>query len=245
MKYYSYYPGCSTEATARGLGISIKAIAVPLDIELIELEGWTCCGSTPYGSLDEIEAVVVAARNLALAEKKGLDIVTPCNSCYVTLNKARAHLADHAKLAAQVNEALAVSGLNYGGKTQVRHFTDVLLEDVTPEVITSKVTKPLTGLKVAPYGGCQSVRPQFGNEDTELPQSMDRLVASLGAEAVPFPLKVRCCGGSLVISEEALALSLMRKLLNGIGLRGLRPHRCAVGGVERVHTHGHASRGTG
>jgi heterodisulfide reductase subunit B len=92
VKYYSYYPGCSSEATAKGLGVSVEAISAPLDIELIELEGWTCCGSTPWGSLDELEAIVAGARELALAEKQGFDLVTPCSSCYVTLNKARAHL---------------------------------------------------------------------------------------------------------------------------------------------------------
>ena len=88
MKYYSYFPGCSAEATAAGLGLSVQAIAKPLDMELIELEDWNCCGSTPYGSFDELESVAVVARNLALAEKRGFDLVTPCSSCFVTLAKA-------------------------------------------------------------------------------------------------------------------------------------------------------------
>lgn len=220
MKHYSYYPGCSAEATAKGLGLSVQAISAPLDIELIELEGWTCCGSTPYGSLDELESLIVSARELALAEKRGFDIVTPCSSCYVTLNKARAHLADHPKLAAQANEALAEVGLSYYGSIRVRHFSDILLEDVTPEAIAAKVTRRLNGLKVAPYAGCQLVRPSFGNDDTELPLGIDRLVECLGAEAVPFPLKARCCGGSLVISEEPLALSLMRKIFQNAADNG-------------------------
>ena len=89
MRYYAYYPGCSSEATAVGLELSNRAIAKPLEIELIELEDWNCCGSTPYGSLDRPEAVLVAARNLALAEKTGLDLVTPCSSCFVTLYQIR------------------------------------------------------------------------------------------------------------------------------------------------------------
>lgn len=220
MKYYSYYPGCSSEATAKGLGVSVEAISKPLDIELIELEGWTCCGSTPYGSLDELEALIVGARELALAEKRGFDLVTPCSSCYVTLNKARTHLNENPKLAAQANEALAEADLSYHGNIKVRHFSDVLVEDVTPEAIAARVTRKLTGLKVAPYAGCQLVRPKFGNEDTELPRSIDRLVECTGAEAVPFPLKARCCGGSLVISEEPLALSLMYKLFKNAADNG-------------------------
>jgi len=213
VKYYSYYPGCSAEATAAGLGLSIEAIAKPLDMELIELEGWTCCGSTPYGSLDELESIVVAARNLALAEKTGLDMVTPCSSCYITLNKANIQLRDHPRLMAQVNEALAVANLEYHGNLRVRHLVDVLVHDITPEVIAAKVQQGLNGLKVAPYYGCQLVRPQYGTDDMEFPHSLDRLVECLGAEAVPYPLKARCCGGALIISEENLALGLIRKLL--------------------------------
>ena len=220
MKYYAYYPGCSAEGTGLGLGLSAQAVAGPLDLKLIELEDWTCCGSTPYGSLDELESVVVAARNLALAEKTGLDLVTPCSSCYVTLNKANTHLNDHPGLMAQVNEALAVVGLEYHGRVRIRHLVDVLVNDVTPEFIASGIQRQLSGLKVAPYYGCQLVRPQYGADDTESPQYLDRLIECLGAEAVHFPLKARCCGGSLIISEEDLALDLIRKLLDNAAENG-------------------------
>ena len=214
MKYYTYFPGCSAEATAIGLGLSVQAIAKPLDMELIELEDWTCCGSTPYGSLDELESICVAARNLALAEKTGLDLVTPCSSCFITLYQADIKLKDHPQLMLQINEALAVANLEYHGNLRVRHLTEVLVNDITPEVITTKVKRPLNGLKVAPYYGCQLVRPDYGFDNPEFPQSLDRLVECLGAEAVPFPLKNRCCGGSLIIPEEDLALGLLRKLLD-------------------------------
>lgn len=220
MKYYSYYPGCSSEATAVGLQLSNQAIAKPLEIELIELEDWTCCGSTPYGSLDRAESVMVAARNLALAEKTGFDLVTPCSSCFVTLYGANLQLKENPRLMKRVNEALAVVSMEYHGKVRVRHLTEVLVNDVTPEVISAKVQQPLNGLKVAPYYGCQLVRPDYGFDNPESPRSLDRLVASLGAEAVPFPLKNRCCGGSLVISDESLVLGLIRKLLENTAENG-------------------------
>ncbi len=213
MKYYSYYPGCSSEATAAGLGLSAQAIARPLDMELIELEDWTCCGSTPYGSLEELESIAVAARNLALAEKTGFDLVTPCSNCFVTLSKANLHLKEHKQLMGQVNEALAVANLEYRGTVRVRLLMEVLINEVTPGVIATRVKRPLNGLKVAPYYGCQLVRPDYGFDNPEFPQSLDRLVESLGAEAVFYSLKSHCCGGALVISEEDLALDLMRKLL--------------------------------
>ena len=220
MKYYTYYPGCSSEATGVGLDLSSRAISQPLEIELIELEDWNCCGSTPYGSLDKEESVLVAARNLALAEKTGLDLVTPCSSCCVTLYGANLALKEAAGLMQRVNDALAVADLKYEGKVRVRHLTEVLVSDVTPEVISSKVKRPLNGLKVAPYYGCQLVRPDYGFDDPESPDSLDRLVASLGAEAVPFPLKNRCCGGSLIIPDESMALGLIHKLLENASENG-------------------------
>ncbi len=214
MNYYCYFPGCSAEATAIGLGLSAQAIAEPLDIELIELEDWTCCGSTPYGSLDKLEAISTVARNLALAEKTGLDMVTPCPSCFLTFYQANLYLKEHPEIAAKVNEALDAAGLVYHGNVRVRHLMDVLFRDVTPEGIASKVKKELGGLKVAPYYGCQLVRPDCGFDDPDSPQSLDLLVESLGAEPVPYPLKNRCCGGALIISEPSLGLGLMRRLLD-------------------------------
>jgi heterodisulfide reductase subunit B len=213
VRKYCYYPGCSTEATATGLGISIRAVAKPLGIELKELEGWTCCGSVHYGSLDRLEAIPVAAYNLALAEKTGLDLVTPCTGCFVTFTKAKLQLKENPKLMSQVNQALAAANLEYKGNGRIRLLTEVLVNDVGFEFIASKSKRELNGLKVAPYYGCQLVRPNFGFDDPEAPQALDRLVNSLGAEAVPFPMKNRCCGSSLIISEEGIALGLIYKLL--------------------------------
>ena len=220
MKQYSYFPGCSAESTGLGNGLSTEAICEPLGMELIELEDWTCCGSTPYGSLDETESIVIAARNLALAEERGLDLVTPCSSCYVTLNKANLHLQAHSKMLTQVNEALSVAGLKYNGSIKVRQVVDVLINDVTIDGIAAKAKKKLLGLKVAPYYGCQLVRPDYGYDDMEFPKTLDRLIESLGAEAVDFPLKARCCGGSLMLSEEDRVLGLTRMLLENAAENG-------------------------
>jgi len=220
MKYYSYYPGCAVEATASALGLSVPHVAKELDIDLIELEDWNCCGSSPYSSVDKLEATCMAVRNLALAEKRGFDLVTPCSSCYITLNRADAHLKEYPALKDQVDQALAAGNLDYHGGVRVRHIAEVLYNDITPEVIGAKVTKSLNGLKVAPYYGCQLVRPGFGFDDPESPHSLDELVASLGADVVSWPLKTRCCGGSLIMSEEDLALELSNKLLHSVQENG-------------------------
>jgi heterodisulfide reductase subunit B len=213
LKQYSYFPGCSAESTGLGYGLSVQAVAGPLELELLELEDWNCCGSTPYGSLDEEESLVVAARNLALAEKKGLDLVTPCSSCYVTLADANLYLIEHPRMLARVNEALAVAKLEYHGHIRVRHIVEVMVNDVTPEFIAARIKTKLNGLKVAPYYGCQLVRPRYGFDDAENPTSLDSLVTCLGAEVVSFPMKARCCGGSLSLSEEGKVLGLMERIL--------------------------------
>jgi len=221
MKYYTYFPGCSSShGGAKAYDQSARAVARVLDVELIELDDWNCCGSTPYTSIDELASLCCSARNLALAEKRGFDIATPCSACYVILNRTNSTLREYPELKAKVDEALAAGGLEYHGTVKARHLLDVLVNDVGYDEIASKVVSSLAGLKVAPYYGCQIVRPGPGFDHPEYPQSLDRLVESLGAEAVPFPLKARCCGGSLIISEENLALGLIHKLLENASSNG-------------------------
>jgi len=212
MKHYTYYPGCSAEATAIPLGISVPAVAKALDIDLAELEDWNCCGSTPYHSVNKLEAAAMAARNLALAEKTGLDLVTPCSNCYVVLASVNENLKELPLFREKVGEALAAGNLEYSGGVKVRHLAEVLYTDITPEGLSSKVTKPLTGLKVGAYYGCQLVRPN-GFDDPDSPHSLDELVTSLGAEAIPWEMKARCCGSSLIMPEPDVALELINKIL--------------------------------
>lgn len=213
MRYYSYFPGCSVGATSIAYSMSVNAVSKALGMELIDLDDWSCCGSTPYGSAPELVSVCVAARNLALAEGKGLDLVTPCSACYLSLNRVNSHLKRYRDLKSKMDEVLAAAGLKYEGGVRVRHLAEVVLKDIGLEEIESKVVNPLRGLKVAPYYGCQLVRPEPGFDDPEQPQSLDRLIVALGAEVTPFPLKSRCCGGSLMISEPDLALGLIQQLL--------------------------------
>jgi len=221
MKYYSYFPGCSScKGTGVALGLSTQAITGALELELIELEDWNCCGSTPYVSTDELGSLCMAARNLALAEKTGLDLVTPCTCCYTTLNRANFLLLQYADLKSKVDECLAAGGLQYGGGVKVRHLFEVIYNDIGLKVIESKVVNPLQGLKVAPYYGCQLVRPEPGFDDPRNPQSLDHLIASLGAEPVPFPLKDHCCGGSLIIPELDLTLGLIHQLFDSAATHG-------------------------
>jgi len=221
VRRYTYFPGCSaSEGSAKGYNWSTQAVSRVLDIELAELEDWNCCGSTPSCSVDELGAYCMAARDLALAEKRGLDMVTPCSACYVIFGRTNAYLSSYPHFRAKVDEALAAGGLEYHGTVRVRHLLDIITTDIGYDALAAKVKKALNGLKVAPYYGCQVVRPRFGFDHPEDPQSLDRLVASLGAEPTPFPLKARCCGGSLIISEEGMALDLVRRILESAASNG-------------------------
>jgi heterodisulfide reductase subunit B len=220
MKQYSYFPGCSLKSTAVAYDVSVRAISASLGIELIELEDWNCCGTTAYSSIDRLESIAIPCRNLALAEKKGLDLVTPCTACYRTFERVNSHLRIYPFLKPKLDRVLAAAGLEYHGKVKVRHLVDVLLNDVGVKDIASKAVSPLQGLKVAIYYGCLLVRPRVALDDPENPQSLDGLLESLGAEVVPFPDKARCCGGSLVISNVGLALSLIAQILESAHSNG-------------------------
>ncbi len=195
---YSYFPGCSLKGTGRAYEESIIPVMKALGAELEELDDWNCCGATAYMAVDEVKACVMASRNLAIAEKAGNpEVLAPCSACYLVLNKTKHYLHDSPPVAHVVNQALKTANLTYSGNTPVRHPLDIIVNDIGLEAIKKKVKTPLKGLKVAPYYGCQMVRPYATFDDQYNPTSMDRLFQALGAEVVRFPLKTRCCGGSL------------------------------------------------
>ena len=210
---YTYYPGCSVKATANLYQDSIDAIAPTLGLELEELDDWNCCGATAYMSVRELMSFAISARNLALAEKYHRDLVTPCSACYLVLNKTNHYFEDYPDMRKKLGVALEAGGLSYSGNIKVRHILDVIINDLGMEKISSLVQKNLKGLKVAPYYGCQIVRPEMGFDDPDDPQSMDMLIEALGAETVKYSLKTKCCGASLMGTEEKMALKLCRELL--------------------------------
>ncbi|MFB3896362.1 MAG: CoB--CoM heterodisulfide reductase iron-sulfur subunit B family protein [bacterium] len=210
---YAYYPGCSLSATAKAYDISSKLVSKYLGIELEELEDWNCCGATAYLSVSELLSFTFSARNLALAEKKGQDIVAPCSSCFTILNKTNHYLAEFPKLKEKVDIALAEGGMKYTGSVKVRHLLDIYVNDLGYAKIKSKMNRELKGLNVACYYGCQMVRPKNEFDDPENPTTLDELVATLGGTPVNYPVKAKCCGSSLMGTREELALQLVQQLL--------------------------------
>ena len=210
---YAYYPGCSLDATAKQYGESIEAVAGTLGLELAEVDDWNCCGATAYMNVNEVLSFCLSARNLAIAAGTGDTLVTPCNACFTNLRKTESYLAEFPEIKGKVAQALAEAGMKYDGGVETKHFLQVLVEDVGLDRIKAVVKRPLTGLKVAPYYGCQIVRPYGIKDDPDDPIMMDRLFETLGATSTYFPMKVMCCGGSLMGTREEVALRLCRNLL--------------------------------
>jgi heterodisulfide reductase subunit B len=213
IRPYAYYPGCSLEATSKQYDTSLRAIAPILGIELREIEDWSCCGASAYFSTDQIMGFALAARNLVLAERMGLDMLTPCAACYAVLKKANNYFKDDPKVEKEVNDALATAGLEYKGGATVRHLLDVLVNDFEEYEITDKIVNKLNGMKLAPYYGCMVVRPTPSFDDPWQPTSMDKLLAGLGAKVVDYPLKTKCCGGTFISTHEEIAYRLVHNLL--------------------------------
>jgi heterodisulfide reductase subunit B len=184
-------------------------------MEFEEIEDWNCCGaSVSYAGANDLSIKVLNARNLALAEAKGsYDIVAPCSSCYIQMIKVNHEIQEDPELLKQVNECLAEGGLSYKGGIKVRHIQDVLYNDVGLDKIKEKVVKPLNGLKIAGYVGCQSVRPYGEYDSVDKPVVQDRLLEALGAEAVPFPKKISCCGSGIFLPEIDYCMELVKDIL--------------------------------
>jgi heterodisulfide reductase subunit B len=210
---YTYYPGCSLESTSRAYDESLRKVFEMLKLELQELKDWNCCGATMYMSIDGPVASSISARNLALAETLGHDVVAPCSSCFTVMSKTHRLMRENEEIRMRIGEALAPAGLKYDLSLRIRHPLDVLVNDVGVELIRLQVKRDLSGLRVANYYGCQIVRPERGFDDRENPTTMDNLFEALGAVNVYFPMKVRCCGGMLMTTYPEVALKLVKELL--------------------------------
>ena len=214
MKYL-YYPGCAAEATGKAYDLSARAVMKKLDVELVELDDWNCCGATSYFSVRELDSFAIAARNLSIAENQGdEDVCVICNACYTTLAKTNRYMRDSPRVNEQVNAALGEVGRSYGGTKPVRHIVDVLVNDIGVAALAAKAVRPLAGLTVAPYYGCQFSRPMGDFDDTERPQTLDRVFEALGADVlVEFPAKLKCCGGTMMLTATEASLRLCHEIL--------------------------------
>jgi heterodisulfide reductase subunit B len=212
---YIYYPGCSLEGTALEYDVSTRAAMGALGAELTELNDWTCCGASAADATSYLLSMVLAARNLALAEGMDVDvdIMIPCSACYLNLRKVEDHVQQDGTLKGKINEALEEEGLAYNGGVKVRHLLDVMVNDVDPEAIAPLVKKNLDGLRVAIYYGCQALRPYATYDDHEQPRSLEPLIQALGADIHPWEMGAKCCGAALMTTKKDVAMELTGSLL--------------------------------
>lgn len=211
---YQYLPGCSLHCLAREYTQSFESVAQQLGLAVRELRDWNCCGATAARSLDEFLSLVLAARNLALAQEARA-LLVPCSLCYNNLMWAQRALQDMTTRE-RVNAALRPLGLVYSAGVDVRHPLHVLVRDIGFDTIAARVTHPLRGLRVVSYYGCLLTRPRA----VALPESdvnpvwLDQLAQALGATALPFAAKTQCCGGSLVLTHPDEALGAAKRVLD-------------------------------
>jgi len=228
---YFLYPGCSMEADARFYTTSLTAVTQALDIELEELPDWNCCGATmASGVIGDAPAQVMALRNLAIAEASGgLDVVVGCSSCYMNLAQANRRFREDPHFRALAEESLAAGGMKYGGGVKVRFVLEMMVNDVGYERIAARVKRPLTGLKVAGYVGCQSVRVlPWEFDDPEQPVVLDKLIEALGATPVPFTHKARCCGSYHNVPQTGIVTACARDILVSAGDADLMVTPCPM-----------------
>ncbi len=219
-KEVSYYPGCSSQtgASSSNLMRATQTMCDELDIQLNEIPDWNCCGaSIGYGGGGELPRLTLSARNIALSEQHnpGQEIVATCAACWLSTREAKERLQEDSDMFRDANTALNEIKLKLNNQTPVRHMVEVLVEDIGFEAIKEKVKKPLEGLKIASYIGCQTNRP-FGiaEESFENPVYLDHIIESVGADSIPtYEKKVQCCGGALAFSEPEKSQEMIHGII--------------------------------
>ena len=219
-KQYSFYPGCSSQekASSSNYQTSVQSMCEVLDIELNEIPDWNCCSaSIGYGGGGELPRMALSARNLALSEQAnpGQDVVATCAACWLATKETQERLHQNQDMMADMNTILAEAGLKLKGDQHIRHMVEVLIEDFGYEELGKHVKKPLEGIKIAGYVGCQTNRP-FGiaGESFENPKYLDKLVETMGAEPVEnYDKKVQCCGGALAFSEPEKSQAMIKGII--------------------------------
>jgi heterodisulfide reductase subunit B len=209
---FSYYPGCSLESTACEYNDSVRAVFRALDVGLQELEDWNCCGASSAHNVDRLLSIALPARNLAIAQERGRDIVMPCAACYNRHKTADYEMRAHPERRKAVENAV---GFQFTGQIAVRPLLDVIGNEIGIQRVKDRVQRPLKGLRAVGYYGCLLVRPpeitQF--ENPENPVLLNEILAALGADVRPWSYATDCCGGGLALTKSEVAARLVQRLV--------------------------------
>jgi len=210
MKKYALFLGCTVPVRAQHYELSARNTAKELGIEFVEMSGASCCGF-PMKAVDAGTALLIAARNISIASKMNLNIITLCNSCTAMLSDAQLELKKNS-----FYKKFKELGFSYPHEITVKHFVRMLYEDIGIEKIKASVKKPLTSLKVAAHYGCHYMRPSYlyGFDNPEIPHTFDELINATGAQSIDYYDKKMCCGGSVLGIDENLAITMANHKLS-------------------------------
>ena len=214
---YALFLGCNIPARVQQYETSARSVLAELDVDIEDIKEFNCCGY-PLRNSDFKTSVLFSARNLALAEKLGLNMITLCKCCYGSLKMAEHHMKENLFLKDEVNETLAKEGLKYNGNLEIKHFLSALYSDIGINTLKEKITRNFKNLKIATHYGCHVLRPsnimQFDNPVS--PVIFDRLVELTGAKSIDWALKLECCGAPVLGINDDLSMNLTkRKLADG------------------------------
>jgi len=218
MSKYALYLGCTVPVRGMNYEMAARKVAERLGIELVDVDGFSCCGF-PAKPLDWQAGLLMAARNLALAEAQGLDVLTLCSACTGTLTEANHRLKKDAQLRTWANEQLSDLGHTYKGSVRVRHFARMLYEEVGVDALRETATASLADFGFAPHYGCHYLKPSHlydGFDDPENPQTLDRLIEATGARVVRYEDEGQCCGGGILGFDEETALLVTKQKLDHV-----------------------------
>jgi heterodisulfide reductase subunit B len=198
--------------------MATRAVLDKLGVEVTDLDDFACCGY-PLEAADHLTAVTMGARNIAIAEAKGQDILAICSACSGSLLRTRAELMEDEDLKKEVNKRLKKLGLEFKGTSEVRHLLRFLHEDIGLEELKEHVTRPLDGVRVAVHYGCHYIKPSEivgGPDNPEMPHTVDELVEVTGAESIDYSERLLCCGGAILGYREVDSQTLIAKKMESI-----------------------------
>lgn len=211
---FALFLGCNIPARLNQYESSARAVLAKVNVDLVDIREFNCCGY-PIRNIEHHAFVLSSARNLALAAKKNLNILSLCKCCYGSLKKADHLLKEDAALRDEINRTLGAEGLRYDEGIEIKHFLSVLYHDVGIDAIKSKIEKSFKDLKIATQYGCHALRPsnivQF--DDPVAPKIFDRLVEVTGAKSIEWESKLKCCGAPLLGINDELSMALTEKKL--------------------------------
>ena len=216
LKYFIFL-GCAIPYRVSAYEISTRKVMEKLGVKLEEMPEFNCCG-LPMDPVSHEMMLLLAARNLCIAEEKNMSIMALCPGCAGTLNKVNTMLKNDKKLREEINEYLKVDDLEFKGIIEVKHLIQVLNDDVGLEKITAAVKKSLKGLKVAEHNGCHVLRPKeyMGFDDPEDPKVLKALIEATGAKCLDYMDEAQCCGAPTAGINDKIPLQLSREKLTHI-----------------------------